>query len=546
MKISLFIVLFFSFVAGFALLRPGLPPTHDGEYHVIRFYEFDKVLRDGNFYPRWAPDLNYGLGVPLFNYVYPFPNYFASFLHLFNFSFIDAFKLIMFFATIVGAFFFYFWARIFWGNLGGIVSSVFYTFSPYHFLDIYIRGSVGEVWALAFFPAFLWSITKFIKEKNKKYGAFSSIFLALTIFSHNILSVMFFTFALFYILLLIFQSKDRKFLILYSLFIVLLGLGLSSIFWLPALLESKYVTGLQIYNIEENFPDLYQLFIPSWGSGFSVGDLQNQMSFQIGLANLLAIFLSIFSLIILWKRKDNNSKLIVFFLVSFSIVFFLMLKVSLPVWKIIPVMNYFQFPWRFLSLEILIASFLAGSIFGFWAKKSLKTYTLAIFMILLATGLGFNYAKPAYYHYRSDNYYTTRANFIYGTNSVGDYFNTVWAKKAIGLQKRKLQENVDVRIFSESIKTTDYKFDILAKKDSKINVNTAYFPGWEAFINGKKIPVEPGKNGLVSFFVPQGRYLLEVKFGDTFVRTIAKYMLLISIGCFSVLLINNSYVKIIR
>src|SRR5258706_12252282 len=84
--------------AVFPLLHAGLLPTHDGEYHIIRFYEFDKTLRDGNLYPLWAADLNFKYGVPLFGYVYPLPNYVASFFHFFGTSFIDAFKFNMLFA----------------------------------------------------------------------------------------------------------------------------------------------------------------------------------------------------------------------------------------------------------------------------------------------------------------------------------------------------------------------------------------------------------------------------------------------------------------
>src|SRR3989344_2032187 len=149
--LPIIIVVFFGIIAGFSLLHKGLPPTHDGEYHVVRFYEFDKTLRGGDWYPRWAADLNNGYGIPLFNYVYPLPNYVSFTLHLLGISFISSFKLNLFFAILIGSVFFYLWARMFWGKLGGIVSSVFYTFSPYHFVDIYIRGSVGEVWALAFF-----------------------------------------------------------------------------------------------------------------------------------------------------------------------------------------------------------------------------------------------------------------------------------------------------------------------------------------------------------------------------------------------------------
>ena len=179
---SFLVAVLFAFIAVVPLLHVGLPPTHDGEYHVVRFYEFDKTLRNGNWYPRWAEDLNNGYGVPLFNYVYPLPNYFASIFHFLGSSFIDAFKLNMFIASILGAAFFYLWAKEFWGVWGGLVGSIFYTFSPYHFVDIYIRGSVGEVWALAFFPAFLWAITEFLKNRKTIFFVGSSVFLSLIIF----------------------------------------------------------------------------------------------------------------------------------------------------------------------------------------------------------------------------------------------------------------------------------------------------------------------------------------------------------------------------
>src|SRR5882724_2716317 len=122
--IYIFILLGIIFLAVKPLIHSGLPPTHDGEYHVIRFYEFDKALRDGDWYPRLAFDLNNGYEVPLFNYVYPFPNYIASLLHTFGMSFIDAFKANLLWATVIGVLFFYLWARLFFDKLSSTTSAV--------------------------------------------------------------------------------------------------------------------------------------------------------------------------------------------------------------------------------------------------------------------------------------------------------------------------------------------------------------------------------------------------------------------------------------
>src|SRR3972149_86558 len=243
-NLSIIAVIIVSIIAVLDFSNWGIAPTHDGEYHVIRFQQFYKVLSEGVLYPRWSPDFNNGFGIPLFNYVYPLPNYVASIFHALGFGFIDSLKLNMAAATLFGAIFMYLWAKKYWGEWGGIVSSVFYTFSPYHFLDIYVRGSVGEVWSLGLAPALLWSYYSYYESNRKIFLVLSSIFLALLVLAHNILALVFFGFFILYTSYLILNTKKKKILILNTLLIFFSGLGLSSPFWLPALLETKYVVGL--------------------------------------------------------------------------------------------------------------------------------------------------------------------------------------------------------------------------------------------------------------------------------------------------------------
>lgn len=514
--VSILIVACFAAVAGSALLHKGLIPTHDGEFHVVRFYEFSRAFLDGNFYPRWSPDLNTGFGIPLFNYVYPLPNYFALLIHAFGFSFIDSFKLQMFLSLIIGAIFFYLWSREFWGEMGGVVASVFYTFSPYHFVDIYIRGSVGEVLALAVFPGLAWSLTAFIKTRRKIFIPLSSVLFALLILSHNILALMFTAFVFCYVVLLIYRNKNRERLIFNCIFIGLLGLSLSSIFWLPALLEKQYVVGLDIYEVSNNFPFLYQLLIPTWGSGLSEGGLQNQVSFQIGIANLIAVVLSSVFLL-LHGKKDDKKSLVLFFLLWFFLVFFLMLRASEFIWKAVPFMNYFQFPWRLLSLEMIVASFLAGGVVYFGKAKKI----LAVFLIILAFLLGMGYAKAAYYMDREDNYYVRNPAFMDGTNSPGNAFSIVWFNRSLERATKKLSitsgsGSIDIK----NIKSSEYTAVVNVSKESRILVNTAYFPGWTVFLDNKKVTVNKTEDGLFSFISPSGKHEIKVKLEATPVRKI--------------------------
>ena len=508
-------------------MHEGLPPTHDGEYHVIRFYQFDKMLHEGSIYPRWAPDLNNGYGVPLFNFVYPLPNYVASLLHSVGLSFIDSFKVSLFLATVVGAVGMYFWSKAFWGEKGGVVSSVFYSFAPYRFVDTYIRGSVGEVWALAFFPCFLWAITEFYKKRTYRYFFLSVLFLSLVIFSHNILAVMFFCFAVVYALVLFFYQKQPMNMLLKSLAILISGLLVSSIFWVPALVEKQYVVGLQIYEIGKNFPELYQLIIPSWGSGFSAGDLQNQMSYQLGIANIVVIFLSIALFFRFRKKKNREAFILLAFLAVLCIIVFLMLRYSLPLWNALPLLQYFQFPWRLLSLVIVICSFLAGAAITLWREKFML-YIL-IFLVVI---LGIGYAKPDHYLYRSDSYYTTRSNFIDGTNSPGNLFNTKWLPTV----PQKVQNRADfpsgtVRITKHTF--TNYTFTTRGEHSGVLDMYLVYFPGWVGSIDNKQVTLE-NANGILAVKVPKGEHTIHLQFTDTIIRSIGKYMTIIA---FSLLLL---------
>src|SRR5688500_4673933 len=51
----------------------------DGEYHLLRILVFEHAFLDGQWLPRWLPDLFVGSGYPIFNYYAP-GTYYAALL----------------------------------------------------------------------------------------------------------------------------------------------------------------------------------------------------------------------------------------------------------------------------------------------------------------------------------------------------------------------------------------------------------------------------------------------------------------------------------
>lgn len=526
------IVILVSLLAIVDLVNYGIPPTHDGEYHIMRFQQFFRVISEGTLYPRWAPDFNNGFGIPLFNYVYPLPNYAAAIFHAAGFGFIDSLKLNMTAATLIGAVFMYLWSRKYWGEWGGVVSSVFYTFSPYHFLDIYVRGSVGEVWSLGLAPALLWSYLSYCESQRKIFLVLSSVFLALLVLAHNILALVFFGFFILYAVVLI-RGNLRDLVI-----IILAGLGLSSPFWLPAILETSYVVGLQVFDPTQHFPILYKLIYSSWGYGFSGTGERDQMSFQIGIANLIAV---VGSILILFVSKNKRTS--IFFITLFLLTVFLITPLSILLWKNIPIMAYIQFPWRLLSLVILVVSFLAGSIVaekGLFKREKLRT-TVAIFLILVSIGFSIRYAKAPFYHKRADQHYLTRSNFTDGTNSPGNAFNTKWLSgiPEKGRDKIEVMEGSgDIKI--NKLKSTSYSFRVDSKENSRILINTAYFPGWTAEIDGKRTNINENEGKMV-LDLPSGTNNVRVFLDSTPIQKLSYVYFLTSI--LGLALLKKKYYK---
>jgi hypothetical protein len=63
---------------------------------------------------------------------------------------------------------------------------------------------------------------------------------------------------------------------------------------------------------------------------------------------------------------------------------------------------------------------------------------------------------------------------------------------------------------------------VSSKVASTIEMNTAWFPGWEVRIDGQRAPAGPGTpSGLIAFQVPAGEHVVDVRYGRTAAEKVA-------------------------
>jgi len=454
-------------VAAWPLFGARFIPTHDGEYHIIRFWQFHKMLSFGVPFPRWAPDLNNGFGIPLFTFNYPFPNYVGSMFHTLGLSFVDSFKWAVAGGYLLAQIFTFTWLHKAYGRKQAVIGTITGSFVPYWFVDMYVRGSVGEVWALAWVFCALAAIAY-------GNGFFVTLAVALLIISHNILALIFVPLLLLYVFL-----TNRRLLAA-----LLLGIGVASYFWIPALYERQFVSGLSPVNVFDHFPGLDKLLIPSWGTGFrgSVGG-GTEMSYQIGIVPFLLLVLTACI-----KGKPG------FFIVTLLAGIFLMLPGSRPLWQIFPMSHFVQYPWRLLSLVIVATPVMASAV----ARHFRFGWLIAILAVLLA----FGYSRPVTYVPRIDAHYLSRDSFTKGTSSLGNSLQTVWMNGS-SPDEGEPSRNVVLPV--------------------------AFYPGWSARVDGKDVRVFPSAKGFVTVPVPNGNHEIEVSLGMTWWQRAAAFASVISL-----------------
>lgn len=516
-KLLLVLLLLLVLPAALSLFRPEFFVSDDGEWMVIRLSDFHRSFVSGQIPVRWAARLNHGYGYPVFNFLYPLSLYWGEFFHLLSFSFADSIKLVFIFSFFLSGLLMYFFARQLWGKWGGLVAAVFYVYSPYRFLDVYVRGSIGEAVSFVFIPLIFWAVHRLNKQKRRLYLALGALGFAGLIVSHNIMAMLFTPIVLFYAFLQIWQSKSKKRLAFDYAVLFLLGLGLACFFWLPALYDKQFTVldQVTVANFTEHFPSLRQLLIPYWGYGPSVTGTADKASYQIGLVHLLVVLFSLFVLIKSWQKNIKTRNQILFFLIVFLVAILLMLPLSTIIWKTVPFLWRTQFPWRLLAISTFSSAVLSGSVFKL-LKARQKTLGMILLVVLVILA-NLSYAKPEFFVNRPETFYTTNE----ATTTVKDEYMPVWVKEKL---LKRAEKKVEILAGEGKIKNLSFNskkttFSLQAKTEIEVQVNTVYFPGWQAKIDNKQATIDyQNKRGLIQLKTPPGSHQVVVEFKETPLR----------------------------
>lgn len=511
------------------LAIPGLPTLHDSNPHISRAIAYHTALLDGQFPPMWAKEVLGGIGSPVMMLNYQLPYMLGEIWHRAGLNYFDSYKFSLGLSFVLSGVFMYIALASKFSPVAAWVGALIYTLAPYRYVDIYVRGALGESLTFIFPPLLIWGFAR--SSMPLLIIGWAGLFL-----THPTASAAFSAFFLGYTF---FVGKREEIVKRLKLFFgsFAVALLIAAFNLLPTLTLTKYTYySPELSDTLLMFPSLTQLLHSPWGYGVSLPGTNDGMSFELGIMQWAVL---VFGSIYVWKKRNTE----MIYLLSASLVcLFFILPVSIPVYKILHLTNYIDFPWR-LIFCLVFASAWTGAILIHQLQQKVSSraksrdpstlvgMTAAIIVILLIV--------QTFPIAHTDKYWNkTAAWFARETgDSYGEYApRTRSTRDSAPFWKRAEFVKGEGKITTLIEKSNEQKYQInTTTENGEVRINTAFFPGWvipaDCQISSRTLS-HIDDSGLILCQVSKGESILEIKFEAPTVQRVGSMLTLAGIGVY--------------
>ena len=492
----------------------------DSIIHLIRSNDVCYEMSIGNYYPRFLSQSCFGKGLPTLNFYSPAFYLLVGYLNAVGFHIITAMAIVCAGSFLLSGWGMYLWTRKYCGEVGALIAASIYLFAPYHLVDIYLRGAIPEFLALAILPYLFHGIDlTFSSERSFPGIVYTGVASAAIVLTHNLTAVTILPFALCYFAWCCFYFNASYRRVLSACLGPLLGAGLSSFYWMPVMLEKKYLlsTGVSIsgsLHYSRHFNHIPAFFTSKEFDVFAFNPLYALM--------FLCAAVSITALTSCKDKKTWFGLLAVVFC-FLSVV--MTLSISAPLYEAIPALQYLQFPYRFLGPATLFLSAFCAFVpcsrllVGRGGLTLVVGALIVVSCIFLSSGLRrvegalpsfppnpVTFSKNSYPIFRS----WSDSDFMPGDANLarGDVVESPFLSNS----------SMEAPLTNYRTVGSKLSCHVALQQETELFGTRFYFPGWRATCDNKEIPVYPDKYGLIAVTIPKGVHDIEIGFGTTWPR----------------------------
>ena len=371
--------------AAFAVEIPffffGTPSGHDVEFHLYSWLEVLAQWKHGIFYPRWAALAHFAYGEPRFVF-YPPASWTLGAALSAIFPWTVASGIYLWVVLVAAGAAMFALARRWLDRRAATFAAVLYAVNPYHLVIVYWRSAFAELLASCLVPLLLLFVLKAVDDGRGDDGRVHdgrravvrlALVLAAAWLTNAPAAVMVhYSLAL---LLLYFAWRRRS---LRPLFIgaaaVALGALLSAFYLLPAIYEQRWVNIAQAVS-EGSRPADNFLFVHTTDADH---DAFNRIITWVAVLEMALIFVATW---VSRRWRDANRELSIALLAWAAGISGLMFSVSAGLWRVLPKMQFMQFPWRWLlCLSLIFSIFVAVGLRRWWWRAAVCALSILVFV----------------------------------------------------------------------------------------------------------------------------------------------------------------------
>ena len=525
------------------------PATPDGWLHLQRVRALAEALQAGVIYPRWFPDFSFGYGYPVLNYYAPAFYYPPALLVALGLDVTQAARITLSVVYAVSAVGMYALLRLWVRAVPALVGVVLFLTFPYRLYDLFVRGALPEFVAFLWLPLIAWLSVRSARAQRAQVvsaGLFAAAALcwAGLIVTHNLTAMMAAITAAIVVPVAAIAplaaqppaNYARRLLqwAWATLGPLALGVLVSAWYWVPAILESRWVgigAGTETGGYARHFASLGDLF--AWSLVFPYPPAAAP---TVPLPAWLLLIVALAVLGLAWRRRRALAGVLAGGLAAVLAAVWLTTASSAIVWRLLePVLGKLQFPWRWQAIAgtglavLLAVGWQAVNRRDDSAKHTFVPLILGIavggYLVAYATvGLTMNPASGSEADIATAGMWAFDSqNGQIGASWTGEFLpNEVTEQRwAIGRapsdgSSAAALPRVEMSALPQTVGYDSAAYEVAFAQPSSLIFHQFYFPAWRVLVDGLETPARAqGSLGLLAVDIGPGTHSVTVGYDAT-------------------------------
>ncbi len=521
-----------AFAAEIPFFFRGTPSGHDVEFHLYSWLEVLSAWKHGIYYPRWAAQAHFGYGEPRFIF-YPPASWTlgASLSAIFPWSI--AASIYIWLALVLAGLTMYVLMTRWLDRSDAIFAAVLYAVNPYHLVIVYWRSAFAELLASCLLPLLLLLVVRAVGQKDdqkedqkvdQKTGVIVPLSLVLAAaWLTNAPAAVMIHYSLGLLIVLLAWHRRAPRLLLVAGTAVALGIGLAAFYLLPAIYEQKWVNIAAAVSAGSRPPDNF-LFIHT---GDADHDAFNRVVSWVAVLEIVG------TLAAGWAAKrwrDKNRALwspLFFWAAAASI---LMFSASGFVWRLLPKLQFMQFPWRWLlCLSLIFSIFITVGLQKWWMRLAV------CFVAMLVIGSAWRDIQPPWWDNAADlrEMKDNLADRV-GYEGVDEYTPLEADPTAIDKDARSVTvdgpAHAAIRVLRWGPESKEFTVQMSAP--DQLALRLFRYPAWRVEVNGRVVDTAARENtGQMLVPVEAGMNRVRLTFVRTWDRTVGGWISIVTVSC---------------